>query len=68
MLDRLLTGFLAKFTKIRYEPLIKALHSMLTLKWGLGNKTIVYSSYKNHALALLLLDTLHKWINSFFFI
>lgn len=57
-----------KCVKVWREPLIKALHSMLSLKWGPGSIRIVYASYRRIKLAFLLLETLHKWQRSFFFI
>lgn len=54
-------NFMIKCTEVRRKPQMKALRSVLSLKWVLSVRNIVYASYKKTALAPLLPDTLHWW-------
>lgn len=46
---------------------MKGMYSILALKVSLKTQLVVYASYKNVALASLLIDTLQKWDQGFFF-
>lgn len=56
-----------KCEEVRGKPWMKALCSVLTLKWRLGVRSIVYASYRKTELASLLFNTFHRWQQNFFF-
>lgn len=54
-------NFMIKWAKVGCKPLMKTLHLVLSLKWGLSIRNIVYASYRKMTLAPLLLNTLYRW-------
>lgn len=46
---------------------MKAFQSILASKSSLSNRLVVYASYRTLILSPSLLNSLHKWSDSFFF-
>lgn len=63
-----LHNIMIKCAEVGCEPQMKALLSILTLKWGPSVRSIVCTSYKKAELVPPLPNTLHKWQPSFLFI
>lgn len=54
--------------RVRLKPRTRAFKSVLFLKAGPVDKSVVYASHRNNALAPLIFGSLHKWSENFIFI
>lgn len=64
---RAIYSFMIKCMDVKHDPWMKALRSVLSLKWSFGIISIMHANYKRITLAHLFLNSLHKWQKRFLF-